>query len=241
MDKILAVMALCPQHYFMPLSKQPDAIVEYLTMPTEVRTRVAKWLVDSCIFTSKTIAEGILHGWRPLVSEKTSFGCSVMNQPEADKYRPPMAALAAMGIRTHVWYEPATGPIDWKGWEFLTFIISGGESGSQARPSHPQWHRNTRDFCIAHGIEYNLKQWGSWAPYYAAGLAKGWESAGPGTGRGRLLAQGELFAADRAKPALESRFIEPGMVGVVRIDKHVAGRTLDGRTWDGVPFPKESA
>ena len=41
-------------------------------------------------------------------------------------------------------------------------MIVGGESGQNARPSHPDWHRAARDFCAAHGIPYMFKQNGEW-------------------------------------------------------------------------------
>src|SRR6202012_186572 len=74
------------------------------------------------------------------------------------------AELAAQGWISFVSYEPALGPIDWSGWEFLRWLISGGESGPDARPTHPDWHRGARDFCAAHGIAYFFKQWGNWWP-----------------------------------------------------------------------------
>lgn len=37
-------------------------------------------------------------------------------------------------------------------------IITGGESGSHARPSNPQWFRNIRDYCAETGTAYFHKQ-----------------------------------------------------------------------------------
>ncbi|TXL72517.1 DUF5131 family protein [Vineibacter terrae] len=90
------------------------------------------------------------------------LGVSVEDQARADERREAMRALSQLGWRTWVSYEPALGPVDWTGWEFLSWMVSGGESGD--RPSHPAWHRTARDFCAAHDIPYFLKQWGSWAP-----------------------------------------------------------------------------
>lgn len=90
------------------------------------------------------------------------IGCTAENQQQADAHRPHMQALAARGWRTFVSYEPALGPVDWEGWEFLEQLISGGESGYGARPSLPDWHRVSRDFAVKHGIAYLFKQWGEW-------------------------------------------------------------------------------
>jgi protein gp37 len=93
------------------------------------------------------------------------LGVSVERQKEADERRGALAELAAMGWNTWVSYEPALGPVDWSGWEFLRWLVSGGESGHDARPTHPGWHRAARDFCVARGIPYHMKQWGEWAPH----------------------------------------------------------------------------
>ena len=48
------------------------------------------------------------------------------------------------------------GGIDW--------VVAGGESGSHARPSHPDWLRAMRDQCKAAGVPFLFKQWGEWIP-----------------------------------------------------------------------------
>lgn len=90
------------------------------------------------------------------------LGVTVENQAAADKRRADFEATPA-AIK-FLSYEPALGPIDWTGWEFVDQIISGGESGPGARPSHPNWHRATRDFCQEHDIAYFFKQWGRFVP-----------------------------------------------------------------------------
>lgn len=46
----------------------------------------------------------------------------------------------------------------------LDWIIAGGESGHNARPSNPIWFRQARDQCKAAGVPFFFKQWGEWAP-----------------------------------------------------------------------------
>lgn len=93
--------------------------------------------------------------------QNVRLGVSVENQEWADKRRDSFANLPGSKF---VSYEPALGPVDWTGWEFVDQIISGGESGNDARPSHPDWHRRTRDWCKANGKAYFFKQWGEWMP-----------------------------------------------------------------------------
>lgn len=42
----------------------------------------------------------------------------------------------------------------------LDWVICGGESGSKARPMHPDWARSLRDQCSAAGVPFFFKQWG---------------------------------------------------------------------------------
>ncbi|MDE2596307.1 MAG: DUF5131 family protein [Sphingomonadales bacterium] len=72
------------------------------------------------------------------------IGTTVENQTEADRRREHLRATPA--ALHFVSYEPALGPVDWTGWEFIRWLISGGESGPQARPSHPDWYRAARDY-----------------------------------------------------------------------------------------------
>jgi protein gp37 len=41
------------------------------------------------------------------------------------------------------------------------WVIVGGESGPKARPMRPEWARRVRDQCVAAGIPFFFKQWGS--------------------------------------------------------------------------------
>lgn len=44
----------------------------------------------------------------------------------------------------------------------LDWVVVGGESGSNARPMHPDWVRGLRDQCSAAGVTFFFKQWGEW-------------------------------------------------------------------------------
>jgi protein gp37 len=44
----------------------------------------------------------------------------------------------------------------------IDWVICGGESGSKARPMHPQWARSIRDQCEHAGVPFFFKQWGEW-------------------------------------------------------------------------------
>jgi protein gp37 len=49
-------------------------------------------------------------------------------------------------------------------WPALDWIVAGGEIGSGARPTQPDWLRRLRDLCTAAQIPFLFKRWGEWAP-----------------------------------------------------------------------------
>lgn len=44
----------------------------------------------------------------------------------------------------------------------IDWVITGGESGKNARPAHPQWFRDLRDQCARAGVAFHHKQHGEW-------------------------------------------------------------------------------
>lgn len=159
------------------------------------------------------------------------LGVSVEDQQRSDERRESLRKLSLRGWKTFCSYEPALGPVDWTGWEFLDGMISGGESGP--RPSHPDWHRGARDFCATNGIRYCFKQHGAWTvivdrdrddPDWRADY--GVVNRKPDY-RILNLAGGIGFHGDR-------------VLLMRRVGKKAAGRLLDGRLHDDFPGPLTS-
>lgn len=46
----------------------------------------------------------------------------------------------------------------------VSWVIVGGENDHAARPIHPDWVRSVRDQCVAAGVPFFFKQWGSQLP-----------------------------------------------------------------------------
>lgn len=104
----------------------------------------------------------------------------------------------------------------WKG-NGIDWVICGGESGNKARPMHPDWVRSLRDQCVAAGVPFHFKQWGNWQPLEP--LADEFPSCGD-TPDG--IAKKPVHDWDDYRYS-------------VNVGKHVAGRILEGRTWDDLP------
>ncbi len=78
--------------------------------------------------------------------------------PRADALRTVPAAIRFLSC------EPLLGPLPSLNLEGIHWVITGGESGPQARPCDPEWVRDLRDRCVACGIPFFHKQWGGRTP-----------------------------------------------------------------------------
>jgi protein gp37 len=92
----------------------------------------------------------------------------------------------------------------------IHWVIAGGESGGQARASHPTWFYDLRDQCIAGGVPFFFKQWGEWLP-------SGDEA--------NHLPDTKTFKPDRFRDGLI----------LLRTGVRLAGRRLEGREWNEIP------
>lgn len=157
-DRVFAVMALCPQHTFQVLTKRPE--------------RMRKYLADQDRRESVEDAGGGIPGIGACYANTQAgwplpnvwLGVSVEDQATADA-RIPLLLQTSAAAR-FISYEPALGPVDFRRWltvtaqrdRMLDWVIAGGESGPNARPSHPDWFRQVRDQCMAASVPFHLKQ-----------------------------------------------------------------------------------
>lgn len=160
-NRVFARVVVADHHLMLVLTKRPEAMCGYARTCLDSVRQVAHaehLLGIDATFQDRGIDWPPQHIW---------LGVSIERQQEADERRYHLERLARAGWNTWLSYEPALGPIDWTGWEFVKWIVSGGESGKHARYHDPRWHYATRDWCAAHHVMYHFKQWGRWAPVYA--------------------------------------------------------------------------
>lgn len=89
------------------------------------------------------------------------IGVSIENDlltPRANALREIPAAVRFLSC------EPLLGPLPSLRLEGIHWVITGGESGPEARPCDPAWVRAIRDLCIASGVTFYHKQWGGRTP-----------------------------------------------------------------------------
>lgn len=145
--------------------------------------------------------------WRDKWPTNVWLGTTAETQKHADIRIPHLLDSPA---RIHfISAEPLLGPLSLVGYRGIDWVIAGGESGHNARPTDPDWIRSLRDECRTSGIAFHFKQWGHWAPEVPHGITA------------------------KQKLRLVSR--RSVQTTLYALGKSAAGRTLDGRTWDQFP------
>jgi protein gp37 len=151
--------------------------------------------------------------WQTTWPENVWIGTSIENQIIAEKRLPFLLQIPA-AIR-FLSCEPLLGMLDLSEWFNrsgfypIDWIIAGGESGARSRPMHPDWVTGLLNQCLAAETPFHFKQWGQWAPLQADYS---------------LTSRPILVTIQNERP-----------IEMVRMTKKLAGRQLQGTTWDGVP------
>ena len=168
-DRMMAVVALCPQHQFVLLTKRPERAVEYATRLQAMFTDMGTFLESDLAQATRDVSHAAGHDWpqnAPLswlnpergeglggYTGEVGFpprnvwmGVSVEDQPTADERREATLRIAALEWKTWVSYEPALGLPDWEPW-FAEIDRNGEPCGP--RQFHP--------LCIVTGGESGPK------------------------------------------------------------------------------------
>lgn len=208
LDRLFSTMEACPQHIFQVLTKRPRRMRDYLTRrksAAPIMVPIGNGLLEQHPFNNEMqVPSNIWLG--VTIENKRAF----IQRAKLLKETP--AALrfwSCEPLLGHLGYiQPDLMP-DW--------VISGGESGKGARPSHPSWHTHLRDLCMKAGIPYFFKQWGAYSPIRQIG--------------------GRFDHRER----IDTRVMMSGEYGghngwpMKRQPKHLSGRTLEGIEYNQMP------
>lgn len=223
-DQVFAVMALCRWIDFLVLTKRAERSHRYFADPfVAERVDAFVWsiveeLIDPLTRRSNDLRATQSDEW-PLPN--VWLGVSVEDRARKERIEHLRRTPAAVRFLSIEPLLEDLGEIDLTG---IDWCIVGGESGSGARPIHPDWVRSIRDQCVAAGLAFFFKQWGAWVPTNQ-------DSAGCGVEH-RLFPDGQYmpWAEYSIGPWGENDAEE-----IVRVGKKEAGRSLDGREWNEVP------
>jgi protein gp37 len=150
--------------------------------------------------------------WENNWPDNVWVGTSIENQRVAEQRLPNLLRVPAR-IR-FLSCEPLLGTLDLGSWFRrdgfypIDWVIAGGESGANSRPMHPDWASTLLRQCQRSKVAFHFKQWGHWAPANLLNL-----------------------------PAETVELANERPVEMVRAGKKLAGRILQGTTWDGLPSP----
>ncbi len=248
-DEVFAVMMASGildnrHHTFQVLTKRPERMLEYLTHrpPVEMVQAWAKagdrhiTMDNEDILFSETVMSQTCHDWDKDGTNSSGseykqwgylkdvwplhnvwLGVSVEDRkyglPRIDYLCQIPAAVRMLSC------EPLLedlGEVDLTG---IHWVITGGESGPNARPAHPDWFRSLRDQCQAAGVAFHFKQWGEYCR--SNQLPPNGHSSGEWLARiDRTTVEGDV---------------------VYRVGKKAAGRLLDGREHNDFPESKAAA
>lgn len=239
-DRVYAVMALASQHIFQVLTKRPERMREYLSsrnrlgnsdicreineIPAHFGDRRGAlemplpnvWLgvsVENQEAADKRIPilldTPAAVRWisaEPLLGKINLSKCGNQNRQVnaltgTETTGNPISSFGISGFDQVTRYN-WTNKLDW--------VVVGGESGSGARPMHPEWARSLRDQCAAAGVRFLFKQWGEWAPVH------------------------ELKCNEQGIKGKLWHNFDPD-TSVCQIGKKAAGRMLDGVEHNGYP------
>lgn len=236
---VFGVMMATRRHTYQVLTKRPERTVEFFQWlkksargaamtECEYVEDYALYHVDACHLQSDTSEWPLPNVW---------LGVSVEDQKRADERIPELLKVPA-AVR-FLSCEPLLGPIQLGvGDQFFDYgvgnaakihwVIAGGESGANARPTHPLWFRSLRDQCKAAGVPFHFKQHGEYLSYTWGDMSADelceYNRAGAKMitleSDGRYLADGD----DEIDASL-----------MVRVGKKTAGRLLAGREHNEFP------
>lgn len=237
-DIVFAAMAIAHWHTFQILTKHPDSMVEWLNYKDKKGRGTAQRIKNkAALYWNHSNEITSLHSIFAPVLKNVWMGTSVENQKEANNRIAHLQEVSKLGWTTWVSNEPALGSVDWAGWEFINWMVTGGESGPDARPMHPKWAQQSRDFCTANNIPFFFKQWGAWAPVDAVDPTHDIIYQ-PGSKMGGLKYE-HLCINEAGQSSANANDLswQPGEENciVYKFGKHISGRQLDGRTHDEYP------
>jgi protein gp37 len=173
-DRVFAVMALCPQHTFQVLTKRAARMLRWATSSAKDAIECTMQYRQFGAYAGPALIQYPLPNvW---------LGISVEDQQRADERIPELLATPAAVRFLSV--EPLLGPVDltcvpWPhGWRHpdeisdgidplrfnrakLDWVIVGGESGPGARPCDIAWVRSIVEQCAAAAVPCFVKQLGA--------------------------------------------------------------------------------
>jgi len=260
--RIFGVMAARPEHTFQVLTKRAARMLEFFQWlkakgdepnPFD-KTRTTERMA---VLMAKFDMVNREERFGPWPLPNVQIGVSVENQAAAEE-RITLLRQVPAAVRW-VSFEPLLGPVDLdreylalacggsypfpmledrhrtKLVDLLDWVVVGGESGSHARPMHPDWARGLRDQCAEAHVPFLFKQWGEWigAEYDGAKGKVICQTADPEERVGRIFWTNPGCPRTHVWGPRDHYWDHAS----ARVGKKSSGRLLDGKLHDEYPIP----
>jgi protein gp37 len=237
-QRLFSLIDATPNLDWLLLTKRPENIRSmYLSQHLDGGTtgRIREFMDES---ESKDV--------NPYFRRNVWLGTSVENQEYADERIPELLRCRDLSPVLFLSCEPLLGPVNfrwakWDAWNdangkprlrvdeldglrMLDWVIAGGESGPEARPTDPDWFRSLRDQCQTAGVPFLFKQWGEWVPGDHDSVKMSDNEVCPWNDKPR-------------SDVIDTKQRDNSNTVMCRVGKVRAGRVLDGVTHDGFPVP----
>lgn len=219
--QVFAVMAACPQHTFQVLTKRHGRLRSLANGPLSAMAYEVAGDRGWDHLLERNWTYPLPNVWIGVSAEDQHWAeirvHALLQVPAAERWVSAEPLLGPIDLRNlkagnGALIDALSGDVKTPGGEIyaacpgsVTWVVAGGESGAKSRPMRPEWARSLRDQCQSARVPYLFKQWGSH----------------------RWVAHS---AWDEATQCWVDSGIEPQRVPV-----KLAGRELDGRTWDEYP------
>jgi protein gp37 len=237
-DKVFAIMALCPQHIFQVLTKRPERMFKYADACRITPISQAMWRPGLKIevirpAVDRLLAIGSDSGQLGLPLPNVWLGVSVEDQATADE-RIPWLLKTPASVR-FVSYEPALGPVNFKHWMWPMCWHWAAEykTPEEAKAAGAYCELKPQALVSAYSIFIDWVIAGGESGDGARPMHPDWARGA----RDQCVASKVPFFFKQWGEFLPVEWNPASGIGPTykRVGKRQAGRELDGKEWDEMP------
>lgn len=169
-DRVMAIVALCPQHIFQLLTKRPERMLEYFTSLTTVEGAMRFRADDprrqktAMMYRRGEYLENLWIGTTIESNDQRHRADTLIKIPAIVRFISAEPLLSEIDFTQYLWDSGVcSGPMDPVEYAsqpscLIDQIICGAESGPGKRHCDINWIRSLRDQCIYADVPFFLKQ-----------------------------------------------------------------------------------
>jgi protein gp37 len=179
-EKVFCVMQGANHHKYVILTKRPNRMRKYITNVEEWGVRDGEYVPCSHIILGVSVENQRTADERIPILLDTPAACRMVSYEPALGLVDFVPYMGGFAYKCKCGFHRTENEMAFVGWvDFNThkmalrcnkcgeicgvystidWLVMGGESGSNARPMHPDWVRQTRDSCVETNVPFFVKQ-----------------------------------------------------------------------------------